>query len=125
MSKKIIEILKKENLLKVIDKELDIYLEIPHIAYFEVKKNNSKALLFTNPVDKRNGKKYSIPVLMNIFGSFKAVEIFIGNVNNIAKKIDNILHITPPHSFKDKITLIKLTKSGNTTIINTIIMIHK
>ncbi len=105
-TKKIIEILKKENLLKVIDKELDIYLEIPHIAYFEVKKNNSKALLFTNPVDKRNGKKYSIPVLMNIFGSFKAVEIFIGNVNNIAKRIDNILHITPPHSFKDKITLI-------------------
>ena len=38
--KEAIELLKKHNLLKIIDVELDIYLEIPHIAYIEVKKED-------------------------------------------------------------------------------------
>lgn len=54
--KEAIELLKKHNLLKIIDDELDIYLEIPHIAYIEVKKEDSKALLFTNVVDKKTIK---------------------------------------------------------------------
>jgi len=41
-----IAILKQYDLLKIIDEELDIYLEIPHIAYVEVKKPDSKAILF-------------------------------------------------------------------------------
>ena len=48
--KNAIELLKEHNLLKVIDEEVDIDLEIPHIAYIEVKKDDSKALLFTKPV---------------------------------------------------------------------------
>ena len=55
--KEAIELLKKHNLLKIIDDELDIYLEIPHIAYVEVKKEDSKAILFTNPVDKKKDRK--------------------------------------------------------------------
>ena len=51
--KEAIELLKKHDLLKIIDDELDIYLEIPHIAYIEVKKEDSKAILFTNVVDKK------------------------------------------------------------------------
>ena len=54
--KKAIEVLKKHNLLKIIDEELDINLEIPHVAYVEVKKPDSKAILFTNVVDKKNNK---------------------------------------------------------------------
>ena len=55
--KKTIKLLKKNSELKVIDDELDIYLEIPHIAYAEVKKKDGgKSLLFTNVVDKRNNK---------------------------------------------------------------------
>ncbi len=54
--KKAIELLKKHNLLKIIDDELDINLEIPHVAYVEVKKKDSKAILFTNPVDKKMEK---------------------------------------------------------------------
>ncbi|MGB3961880.1 MAG: hypothetical protein WBK95_06555, partial [Sulfurimonas sp.] len=49
-----IELLKKHDLVRVIDEELDIYLEIPHVAYVEVKTPNSKALLFTNAVDKKS-----------------------------------------------------------------------
>ena len=50
-----IDILKANNALKIITEPLDVELEIPHLAYLEVKSENSKALLFTNPVDKKNG----------------------------------------------------------------------
>ena len=49
--KKTINLLQKSNELRTIEEELDIYLEIPHIAYAEVKKEDGgKALLFTNVV---------------------------------------------------------------------------
>ncbi|AXX93290.1 menaquinone biosynthesis decarboxylase [Malaciobacter molluscorum LMG 25693] len=99
-----IELLKKHNLLKIIDEELDIYLEIPHVAYVEVKKENSKAILFTNPIDKRNGKKFDIPVLMNVFGSKKAVELFIGQADKIAKEIESLLKMKPPVTFSEKLS---------------------
>jgi 4-hydroxy-3-polyprenylbenzoate decarboxylase len=100
-----IEILKKHNLLKVIDEELDIYLEIPHIAYVEVKKPDSKAILFTNPIDKKTGKKFNTPVLMNIFCSHEAVELIIGDVEKIASKIGELLHLKPPVGFMDKLSM--------------------
>lgn len=100
-----IEILKKHNLLKVIDEELDIYLEIPHIAYVEVKQPDSKAILFTNPIDKKTGKKFDTPVLMNIFCSHRAVELIIGDVENIASRIGELLHLKPPVGFMDKLSM--------------------
>lgn len=51
--KRAIALLEKHNLLKIISDELDINLEIPHIAYVEVKKADSKAILFTNVVDRK------------------------------------------------------------------------
>ncbi len=103
---KYIELLKENDLLKEIEQEVDIDLEIPHIAYIEVKKSNSKALLFKNPVSKRLKKKFDIPVLMNIFGSFKATELFLGKkADDIAKEIDELLHLKPPSSFYDKLSL--------------------
>ena len=103
--KKTIELLQKHNLLKIIDDELDIYLEIPHIAYIEVKKQNSKAILFTNPIDKKNGKKFKVPVLMNVFANMEAVKLLIGDVPAISKEIDNLLHLKPPKSFMGKIDM--------------------
>ena len=52
---RIIDLLRQNDLLRIIDEELDIDLEIPHLAYIEVKKEDSKALLFTKPVSKRLG----------------------------------------------------------------------
>jgi len=47
--KKTIALLKKHDEIKIIDVALDIYLEIPHLAYAEVKKEDGgMALLFTN-----------------------------------------------------------------------------
>ncbi len=101
-----LELLKENGLLKVIEDELDIDLEIPHIAYIEVKKRDSKAILFKNPVSKRLNKKFDTPVLMNLFGSFKATELFLGKrADDIAEEIEDLLHLKPPSSFQDKLSL--------------------
>ncbi len=98
-----IELLKKNNLLRIIDEEVDIDLEIPHIAYIEVKKEDSKALLFINPVSKKLDKKYKTPVLMNVFGSHKATNLFIGkDADAIAGEIENLLKLKPPSSISEK-----------------------
>ena len=98
-----IKLLKEHNLLRVIDQEVDIDLEIPHIAYIEVKKSDSKALLFTNPVSKRLEKKFDTPVLMNVFGSTEATNLFIGrDADEIASEIDALLKIKPPVTLGQK-----------------------
>ncbi|RUM65107.1 MAG: menaquinone biosynthesis decarboxylase [Sulfurospirillum sp.] len=98
-----IALLKEHNLLRVIDEPLDIDLEIPHIAYIEVKKPDSRALLFTNPVSKRLDKKFSTPVLMNVFGSHKATNLFIGkDADDIAAEIEKLLKLKPPATLGEK-----------------------
>jgi 4-hydroxy-3-polyprenylbenzoate decarboxylase len=105
--KKTIELLKKSDELRVIDEELDIYLEIPHLAYAEVKKENGgKALLFTNVVDKKSGKKFKESVLMNIFGSYKRCELLFGRtIESVADEITKLLHMKPPAGFFDKLAM--------------------
>ena len=105
--KNTINLLKKNNELKVIDDELDIYLEIPHLAYAEVKKKDGgKAILFTNVVDKKSSKKFDEPVLMNVFGSYKRCEILFGRtIESIADEITKLLHMKPPSSFGEKLSM--------------------
>ncbi len=97
--------LQENDLLKIIDEPLDIYLEIPHIAYIEVKTPNSKAILFTHPIDKKTGKKFTTPVLMNVFCNSKAVELFIGDADKIANEIESLLKMKPPQGWSDKLAL--------------------
>lgn len=105
--KKTIELLKKYNELRIINDELDIYLEIPHLAYAEVKKKDGgKALLFTNVVDKKNGLKFEEPVAMNIFGSYKRCELLFGRtIESVADEITKLLHMKPPAKFMDKLSM--------------------
>ena len=74
---KTIDLLRSRGELREIHDELDIYLEIPHIAYIEVKKENSKALLFTNPVNKKDGIKFKDPVLMNLSAHLREQNFFL------------------------------------------------
>ncbi len=105
--KNAIELLKENDLLRVIDEPLDIDLEIPHVAYVEVKKTDSKALLFTNPISKRLNKTFKTPVLMNVFGSHKATNLFIGkDADEIAKEIEDLLKLKPPKTFGEKIGML-------------------
>ncbi len=102
-----IEILQSHGLLREIYEEVDIDLEIPHIAYIEVKKRDSKALLFHKPVSKRLNKKFDMPVLMNLFGSMQATELFLGrDADEIADEIDALLKLQPPQSFGQKIGML-------------------
>jgi len=104
-----IALLKKHDELRVIDTELDIYLEVAHLAYAEVKKEDGgKALLFINVIDKKNNKKFNEPVLMNVFGSYKRCELLFGRtIESVADEITNLLHMKPPSGFMNKITKAK------------------
>jgi len=102
--KKTIKLLEKHDELRVIDDELDIYLEVPHLAYAEVKKRDGgKAILFTNVVDKKNNQKFNEPVLMNLFGSYKRTELLFGRtIESVADEITNLLHMKPPTGIIEK-----------------------
>ncbi len=104
---KTIDLLKKNNELTVTDDELDIYLEIPHLAYAEVKKEGGgKALLFTNVIDKKSNKKFEEPVLMNVFSSYKRCELLFGRtIESVADEITKLLHMKPPAGLMNKISL--------------------
>ncbi len=97
-----------KNYIKVIDSEVDVNLEMAHIAYAEAKKEEPKILLFNKPVDKKLNKKYSMPVLMNLFANERiAVEILGAHPDEIAEKIENALKMQPPKNLKDKIDMFK------------------
>lgn len=103
----VIEWFKENGGIKVIDKELDVELEIPHIAYLEIKKENSKPLLFTKPISKRLGIKYDIPVFMNLFANKELTEdIFGSHPDVIAKNIEWLLKMKPPKGILEKLKML-------------------
>lgn len=105
--KRTIELLGKHNELRVIEDELDIYLEVSHIAYAEVKKEGGgKAIWFKNVVDKKTNKTFKNGVVMNLFGSHKRCELLFGRtIESIADEISSLLHLKPPSSFFDKLSM--------------------
>ncbi|EAI2706269.1 menaquinone biosynthesis decarboxylase [Campylobacter coli] len=103
--KEFIQILKENDLLRVIEEPVDVDLEIAHLAYIEAKKGEKgKALLFKNPVDKRNNKQYKFPVLMNAFCNEKALNLaFERDYKEVADEISKLTKLHIPTSFKAKI----------------------
>ncbi|AXP08941.1 menaquinone biosynthesis decarboxylase [Campylobacter hepaticus] len=103
--KEFIKLLKENDLLRVIEEPLDVNLEIPHIAYIEAKKReNAKALLFKNPIDKTLNKQYKFPVLMNTFCNEKALNLAFGrSYEELANEIAKLTKLHIPTSFKAKI----------------------
>ena len=105
--KDVVEWLKTNGNLKVIDEPLDVELEIPHVAYIEVKKEDSRPLLFTHPLNRAKGIEYDMPLLMNIFAN-KALtqKIFGRHPDEIAQGIDELLKPKPPKGFKAKLAML-------------------
>ncbi len=103
----VIEWLKVHGDLKIIDEALDVELEIPHVAYVEVKKEDSRPILFTRPVNKAKNIEYDMPVLMNIFAN-KALtqKIFGKHPDAVAEGIEELLKLKPPKTFKAKLAMI-------------------
>jgi len=103
----VIQWLKENGNLKIIDEPLDVELEIPHIAYIEVKKEDSRPLLFTNPINRAKEIEYNMPVLMNIFANKKLTQnIFGKHPDRVAEGIDKLLKLKPPKSFIAKLKMI-------------------
>jgi len=99
--------LKEHGNLKIIDEALDVELEIPHVAYVEVKKEDSRPLLFTRPVNKAKGIEYDMPVLMNIFANKELTEdIFGKHPDAVAEGIEELLKLKPPKTFKAKLAML-------------------
>ena len=107
MNNSIIELLKSHDELIEVSQELDIYLEVSHLAYVEAKKKDGgKAILFTN-VKKKN-KKFNEPVLMNVLGSKRRLDlIFETDINVVANELESILKFQNPTSFFDKFLMLK------------------
>jgi 4-hydroxy-3-polyprenylbenzoate decarboxylase len=103
----VIQWLKDNGNLKIIDQPLDVELEIPHVAYIEVKKEDSRPLLFTKPVNKAKGIEYDMPVLMNIFANKKITQkIFGKHPDEVAEGIEELLKLKPPKTLKAKLAMI-------------------
>lgn len=100
-----IDLLKAHNEIKIITEPLDVELEIPHLAYLEVKRKNSKALLFTNPIDKERQISYETPVLMNLFGSFSRVQLLVGDTQEIAQEVAEMIKLKPPKNLKEALKI--------------------
>ena len=99
--------LKENGNLKIIDEPLDVELEIPHVAYIEVKTDDSRPILFTNPINRAKGIEYHMPVLMNIFANKALTEkIFGKHPDVIAEGIDELLKLKPPKGWKAKLAMI-------------------
>ncbi|EMB5533020.1 menaquinone biosynthesis decarboxylase [Campylobacter coli] len=102
--KEFIQILKENDLLRVIEEPVDVDLEIAHLAYIEAKKGEKgKALLFKNPIDKKLNKQYKFPVLMNTFCNEKALNLAFGrDYEEVAEEISKLTKLHIPTSFKTK-----------------------
>jgi 4-hydroxy-3-polyprenylbenzoate decarboxylase len=103
----VVQWLKDNGNLKIIDEPLDVELEIPHVAYVEVKTDNSCPILFTNPINKAKGIEYDMPVLMNIFANKELTEkIFGKHPDDVAEGIDELLKLKAPKGLKAKLAMI-------------------
>ncbi len=103
----LLKALEQRNWLKIIDEPLDIFLEIPHVAYVEAKLPNPKVLLFSHPIDAKNGTVFEMPVVMNMFANFEVTEwIFGAHPDAIASEIRELLHIKPPEGFMGKMSML-------------------
>lgn len=102
--KEFIQILKENDLLRVIEEPVDVDLEIAHLAYIEAKKGEKgKVLLFKNPIDKKLNKQYKFPVLMNTFCNEKALNLAFGrDYEEVAEEISKLTKLHIPTSFKAK-----------------------
>ena len=105
--KDVVEWLKEHGNLKIIDEPLDVELEIPHVAYVEVKTDDSRPILFANRINRAKDISYEMPVLMNIFAN-KALtqKIFGKHPDKVAEGIDELLKLKPPKGLKAKLAMV-------------------
>lgn len=102
-----ITLLEKEGEIRYVDSEVSAYLEIAALSEVEMKKEGGgKALFF------RNVSSNSMPVCVNLFGSFKRICLAMGvnNIEEIPKRIRNLIDsasMKKSFSFQNAFSIIK------------------
>ena len=107
--------LEGERELKRISLPADVDLEITEITN-RVSKAGGPALLFEKPRSAKNGVEYSMPLLINMLGSKKRVELAleVDSLEDVARRIEDLLDMKPPEGFLDKVRLLpKLSELGS------------
>jgi 4-hydroxy-3-polyprenylbenzoate decarboxylase len=107
--------LEGERELRRITVEVDVDLEITEITD-RVSKAGGPALLFQNPRSARDGLTYAMPLLINLLGSQRRVELAleVGSLAEVARRIEDLLEMRPPEGLFDKVKLLpKLAELGS------------
>ena len=99
--------LESEGELKRISAPVDVELEITEITD-RASKAGGPALLFEKPRLGASGLDYSIPLLINMLGSKRRMELAlaVNSIEEVARRIEALLEMKPPEGFFDKVRLL-------------------
>jgi 4-hydroxy-3-polyprenylbenzoate decarboxylase len=107
--------LEREKELKRITAEVDVDLEITEITD-RVSKAGGPALLFEKPRSTRDGRNYSIPLLINTLGTRRRLELAleVSSIEDVARRIEDLLAMKPPEGLLDKVRMLpKVAELGS------------
>ncbi|MGH9352594.1 MAG: hypothetical protein ACRD2G_10595 [Terriglobia bacterium] len=113
--KEFIARLDREHELKRIGTPVDVDLEITEITD-RVSKAGGPALLFEKPRSVKDNTDYSMPLLINTFGTRRRVEMALGvdSIESVARRIEDLLEMKPPAGLLDKVKMLpKLAEMGS------------
>ncbi len=99
--------LEKEKELRRVPVEVDVDLEVTEITD-RVSKAGGPALVFEKPRSARDGAAYPIPVLINMLGSKRRMELAleVDALDDVARRIEDLLEMKPPEGLLDKVKLL-------------------
>ncbi len=105
--------LEAENLLKRVSRPVSPHLEMTEIGTRLIA-GGGPAVLFENPVG-RNGARYAMPVLINLFGTLERVALGLGRKPTELRLIGEALAFLrqpePPGGWREAIELVPLVKA--------------
>ncbi|MGH9469891.1 MAG: menaquinone biosynthesis decarboxylase [Terriglobia bacterium] len=107
--------IERDKQLKRIKSPVDVDLEITEITN-RVSKAGGPALLFEHPRSAHDSMDYSIPVLINAFGTKRRLELALGvdSIEEIAHRIENLLEMEPPEGLLGKLKMLpRLAELGS------------
>ncbi len=93
--------------LKRIGAPVDVDLEITEITD-RVSKAGGPALLFEKPRSAKDGVEHSIPLLINMLGSRRRMEMAleVGRLDDAAQRIQSLMELKPPAGLLDKVRML-------------------
>ena len=107
-------LLEKKGQLRHVTAELDPVLEIGEVTD-RVSKQVGPGLVFDNPIDRETGKRYTMPVAINLMGSYDRMAWALGvdaetgtwrDLDAVGKRLMEMLPMDMPASMKGKLDIL-------------------